>query len=93
MSSHPSEAQEGEERRRRVRKKRRVTRVTVDGKEISGDLLKNPSSLEFPDPTRRLRKWLIALFILIFVGLSALLFLKVGDWMPTDVGDTPELNR
>ncbi len=74
--------EQGEERRRRVRKKRRVTRVTVGGKEIKGDILKNPSSLEFPDPVRPWRKVLIVLILLALVGGSALLFTKMGDWMP-----------
>lgn len=88
MDSESTE-QPGEERRRRVKKKRRVTRVTVGGKEVDEDLLKNPASLEFPDPGRRLRKLLVIIIVIGFVALSALLFLKLGDIMPTDVS-SPE---
>lgn len=73
------------ERRRRVKKKRRVTRVTVGGKEVSADILKNPSTLEFPDPGRKYRKWIVAAIILVFLVFSALLFIKLGDILPTDV--------
>lgn len=79
-----SHGPEGEERRRRVKKKRRVTRTTVGGKEVKGDLLKNRSSIEFPDPMRKYRKLMIAVIILVALGLSALLFIKMGDMAPTD---------
>lgn len=69
----------GEERRRKVRKKRRVTTVTVAGKEIKGDLLKNPDQLAFPDPARRWRKWIIAGLLIAAVLLSVVLFLYVSD--------------
>lgn len=78
----------GEERRRRVKKKRRVTRLTVAGKEVKGDFLKNPSTLEFPDPGRRYRKLIVAVIIVIFLAFSALLFMKVGDIAPSDVNAT-----
>ena len=83
----------GEERRRKVRKKRRVTKVMVDGKEVTGDFLKNPKSLEFPDPGRGSRKWIILAVILIGVALSAVLFLKIGDFMPSDSGLPPALGK
>ncbi len=85
MSNEPSQPELGEERRRRVRKKRRVTTVTVNGKEVSGDFVKNPGSLEFPDPVRPFRKLLIGLIIFIVVVLSGLLFWKLGDFMPSKV--------
>ena len=86
MSQDPSSQPElGEERRRRVRRKRRVTTVSVNGKEVSGDFIKNPSSLEFPDPIRPFRKFLIAAVIVIFVVLCGLLFWKLGDFMPSKV--------
>jgi hypothetical protein len=92
MDSESSGQEQGEERRRRVKKKRRVTRVTVDGKEVTGDFLKNPASLEFPDPGKRFRKYLVAGIIAVVVILSALLFLKISDWVPTDTGP-PTLNK
>ncbi|MFT5403779.1 MAG: hypothetical protein ACI9DF_002617, partial [Verrucomicrobiales bacterium] len=70
----------------------RVTRVTVDGKEVTGDFLKNPSSLAFPDPGKRYRKYLVAAIIVVAVFLSALLFLKISDWAPVDPGP-PELQK
>ena len=93
MSSDSPEDQ-GEERRRRVRKKRRVTKVTVGGKEVAGDFLKNPKSLEFPDPGRKTRKWLILAIILIGVALSAVFFMKLGDLAPADGGlEAPMMNK
>ncbi len=82
----------GEERRRRVKKKRRVTRTTVGGKEVKGDFLKNPSTLEFPDPMRKHCKWIVAAIILVVMGLSALLIIKVADMAPTN-WNTPEADK
>ncbi len=83
----------GEERRRKVRKKRRVTKVMVDGKEVIGDFLKNPKSLEFPDPGKKSRKWIILAIILVGVALSAVLFVKIGDFVPGETGAPPALNK
>ena len=83
----------GEERRRKVRKKRRVTKVMVDGKEVTGDFLKNPKSLEFPDPGKKSRKWIILAVILVGVALSAVLFVKISDFVPSDTGAPPALNK
>ena len=80
----------GEERRRRVKKKRRVTRLTVAGKEVDGDFLKNPSTLEFPDPGRRFRKLLVAVIIIVFLCISALFFMKLGDVAPNDVNTSKD---
>jgi len=83
----------GEERRRKVRKKRRVTKVMVDGKEVTGDFLKNPKSLEFPDPGRGSRKWIILAVILIGVALSAVLFIKISDFMPDESSGPPIMGK
>ena len=91
--SHDSPEDLGEERRRKVRKKRRVTKVMVDGKEVTGDFLKNPKSLAFPDPNKKSRKWLILAVILIGVALSAVLFLKISDFMPSESGAPPVLSK
>ena len=87
-----SPEQLGEERRRKVRKKRRVTTVTVGGKEMRGDFLKNPSSLEFPDPGARMRKWIVLAIILVGVAISAAFFLKISDWVPQETG-APALQK
>ena len=79
-----STGRQGEERRRRVTKKRRVTRLTIGGKEVSEDALKDPCTLEFPDPGRRYRKFIICGIIAIFVILSALLFILLGDLIPRE---------
>ena len=79
--------------RRKVRKKRRVTKVMVDGKEVTGDFLKNPKSLEFPDPGRGSRKWIILAVILIGVALSAVLFIKISDFMPDESSGPPIMGK
>ena len=84
MSDEP----QGEERRRRVRKKRRVTKVIVDGKEVSGDFLKNPSALAFPDPGRSMRKWIVALILILAVLASIFIFTKASDFLPGGSGQS-----